>query len=267
MVWGMEFATVSERYKKALEAGVDQFGGADQPELIVELVKSGEITEARIDESARRLLRIKFLLGLFEKPYVDPEYAKTFVGNAEFQATADLAQRKSIVLLKNGEVENRLCLPLAPGTKVYVENMDPGVVAEYGAVVENLEDADVAVLRVNAPFETGPGRFGTIPMGNLAFHGETLRHIQSVIAAKPTIVAVYLNRPAILTNIMGAAALLGTFGVTDAALCDVLFGRFAPVGKLPFELPSSMDAVEVQYEDLPYDSENPLFEFGFGLTY
>ena len=54
---------------------------------------------------------------------------------------------------------------------------------------------------------------------------------------------------------------------SDAALLDVIFGRFAPTGKLPFELPSSMEAVRQQKEDLPYDSENPTFAFGFGLRY
>jgi beta-glucosidase len=268
-VWGMEFATVAERYKKVIDAGCDQFGGASQPEMIVDLVNRGEIAESRIDESVRRILRVTFQLGLFENPYVDPDHAKALVGNAEFQAAADLAQRKSIVLLKNGEsTGGGHILPLAPGTRLYVENISPVVAAGYGSVVENLEAADVAILRVNTPFETGPGRFGSIPMGNLAFHGEQLRHIRSIMAVKPTIIAVYLNRPAVLTQIAGgAAALLGTFGVTDAALLDVLFGRFAPTGKLPFELPSSMDAVEVQYEDVPYDSEDPLFAYGFGLTY
>jgi len=48
---------------------------------------------------------------------------------------------------------------------------------------------------------------------------------------------------------------------------DVVFGRFMPSGKLPFEMPSSMDAVRRQKEDLPYDSEDPLFPFGHGFTY
>ena len=50
-------------------------------------------------------------------------------------------------------------------------------------------------------------------------------------------------------------------------MLDVIFGRFAPTGKLPFELPSSMEAVRAQQADVPYDSENPLFPFGHGLTY
>jgi beta-glucosidase len=264
MAWGMLYNSVRDRYKKALMAGVDQFGHGIEPEIIVDLVNSGEIAEERINESVRRLLKVKFQLGLFENPYVDPAYAKVFVGNAEFQAAADLAQRKSIVLLKNGDH----ILPLARGTKIYVENVDPAVAAQYGQVVERLEDADVAVLRVNAPYETGPGMFGGIHLGNLGFHGEQLNDIRAILTAKPTIVAVYLDRPAILTKIVDeTAALLGNFGASDAAVLDVIFGDFAPTGKLPFELPSSMDAVEAQFEDVPYDSENPLFEFGFGLTY
>ena len=64
-----------------------------------------------------------------------------------------------------------------------------------------------------------------------------------------------------------SAALLANFGASDAAVLDVIFGRFAPSGKLPFELPSSMEAVRKQKEDVPYDSEHPLFPFGYGLTY
>lgn len=268
MPWGMQYNSPRERYKKAIDAGVDQFGHGREPELIVDLVNSGELSEERINISCRRLLKQKFQLSLFENPYVDPEYAKVFVGNAEFQAVADLAQRKSIVLLKNGEVRGSKILPLARDIKLYVENVDPDVAGQYGKVVTHLEDADVAILRVNTPFETGPGFMGMIHLGNLGFHGEELEHIRSIITTKPTIVSVYLDRPAILTKIVDdTAALMGNFGASDAALLDVIFGAFTPTGKLPFELPSSMDAVETQLEDVPHDSENPLFEFGFGLTY
>lgn len=62
-------------------------------------------------------------------------------------------------------------------------------------------------------------------------------------------------------------ALMAEFGTSDEVLADVLFGKRSPEGKLPFELPSSQEAVEKQFEDLPYDSEDPLYEFGFGLSY
>jgi beta-glucosidase len=81
-------------------------------------------------------------------------------------------------------------------------------------------------------------------------------------------VDVLLDRPAILTEIAGgAAALVGSFGAADAAVLDLVFGRFEPSGRLPFELPSSTDAVLRQLPDVPYDSEAPLFPFGHGLTY
>ncbi len=266
MTWGVQELSVEQRYKKALDAGVDQFGGDHTAEIIVGLVQSRQIAEARIDESVRRLLRDKFRLGLFENPFVDPEHAAQVVGCAEFQTASDLAQHKSVVLLKNQATSAGHTLPLHGGARIYVENIAPAVAAEYGVVVEHLCEADVAILRVNTPFETGAGFFGRIHHGNLAFQGQELAHLQEVMRAKPTVIAIYLDRPAVIPDLASeAAALLGLFGVSDQALLDVLFGRFAPTGQLPFELPSSMKAVKKQQEDVPFDSEQPLFPFGFGL--
>ena len=84
---------------------------------------------------------------------------------------------------------------------------------------------------------------------------------------KPTVVALHLDNPLVVPELAGrAAALLATFGVSDDALLDVLTGKFAPAGKLPFEMPSSMDAVRAQLEDVPHDSKAPLFPIGSGLT-
>ncbi|MFS2027195.1 glycoside hydrolase family 3 C-terminal domain-containing protein [Massilia sp. GER05] len=84
----------------------------------------------------------------------------------------------------------------------------------------------------------------------------------------PTIVTVNLERPAILTNVVDKTrAVLATFGISDEALLDVVTGKGTPEGHLPVELPSSMAAVARQRSDLPYDSERPLFPFGFGLAY
>jgi len=268
MPWGVEELTVEERYKKALEAGVDQFGSDSTPEIIVDLLTKGEISEDRVDQSVRRLLRDKFRMGLFEDPYVDVERAREIAGKDEFQAVADLAQRRSIVLLKNAAVDGEMTLPLKEGTRLVLAGMSFAIAAEYTTVVGGLDDAEVALLRMKAPSERGPGFFSFIPQGNLAFRGEELVHLQRVMRDKPTVVAIDLERPAVIPEIVeGAAAVLGTFGASDEALLDIVFGRCAPTGKLPFELPSSMEAVEGQKEDLPHDSEDPLFEFGFGLTY
>ena len=64
-----------------------------------------------------------------------------------------------------------------------------------------------------------------------------------------------------------SAGFIANFGATDAAILDIVFGKASPQGQLPFELPSSIEAVRNQKEDVPYDSKNPLYKFGFGLSY
>ncbi len=98
---GMEKATTEERMLKCINAGVDQFGGEMIPEMLVRLVKEGKISEARIDSSLRRLLKVKFELGLFDNPFTNVGQAVKTIGNPEFIAAGELAQRRSIVLLKN----------------------------------------------------------------------------------------------------------------------------------------------------------------------
>jgi beta-glucosidase len=265
--WGVEHLSVAERAKKAIEAGIDQFGGEACPEVIVELVRSGGISERRIDESARRLLAEKFRLGLFDNPFVDVEVAAQVVGKPEFVAAGEVAQRKSLVLLKNGKASP--ILPLGSNLKLYLENVAPEVAAAYGQVVATPAEADLAIIRINTPYEPRAGFLEQFfHSGDLDFKGAEKQRILDLLAKTPTIVDIYLERAAVIPEIAEhAVALIANFGASDAALLDVIFGRFAPVGRLPFELPSSMRAVYKQKEDLPYDSENPLFPFGYGLHY
>jgi beta-glucosidase len=267
MPWGVEALTLKERYQKAIEAGVDRLGGDSTPEIIVELVKDGALAEPRIDESARRILRVLFALGLFENPYANPDEAARTVRKAEFQQKADLAQRKSIVLLKNaGHL-----LPLKKGLRMYVADVDPVVAARYGYVsTGSPDDADVCILRVTA----GRGGFGPRAAGgggapiDLTLPEATRARVRAVMRQKPTIVVLHLDNPLVVPELATeASALLATFGVSDEALFDVLVGKFAPTGKLPFEMPSSMEAVGAQLEDVPGDSKAPLFAIGSGLTY
>ena len=267
MPWGVESLGLKERYRKAIEAGVDRLGGDSTPEIVVDLVKGGALAEARVDESARRILRVLFALGLFENPYASPEAAARTVRRADFQQKADLAQRKSIVLLKNA----RGLLPLRKGARMYVEGVDPAVAARYGYVsTGSLEDADVAVLRVSAGRGAlGPGlrARGPVPI-DLTLPAETLARVRDVARQKPTVVALHMDNPLVVPELAReAGALLATFGVSDEALLDVLTGRHPPPGKLPFEMPSSMEAVRAQLEDVPHDSRDPLFPIGSGLTY
>lgn len=264
--WGVEHLTPLERTKKALDAGIDQFGGEQCPELVIELVQSGEITEERIDISIRRLLRDKFRLGLFEHRYVDPVVADHVVGNSAFRAAGELAQRKSLVLLKNADD----VLPLRGRPKLYVEHIDAETASQYGEVVENPQDADIAILRLQTPYEPRNDIFleAFFHAGDLDFKEPEKARILSILKQVPTIVDIYLDRPAVIPEIAeGCAGLIANFGASDSALLDVIFGRFNPSAKLPFELPSSMEAVKKQHSDVPHDSENPLYPYGAGLTY
>lgn len=263
--WGVEHLSRLERAQKALDAGVDQFGGEDCPEVIVQLVREGKVSEERIDQSVRRLLRDKFRLGLFDNPYVDVEAAEKIVGKPAFRRAGELAQRKSIVLLKN----EKQTLPLKNGLKIYVENLKPERVRQFGQVVENVAQADIAILRLNAPYEKRKGLAeGWFHAGELDFKEPEKGRILNILERVPSIVDIYLERPAVIPEIAEkSAALLANFGASDEAVLDVIFGRFEPQGKLPFELPSSMEAVRKQKADLPHDSENPLFPFGHGLCY
>jgi beta-glucosidase len=104
--------------------------------------------------------------------------------------------------------------------------------------------------------------------GDLDFKGLQKDSILNLLKTVPTIVDIYLDRPAVIPEISAnAKGLLADFGASDAAVMDVVFGKYKPGGHLPIELPSSMEAVRNQKEDVPYDSKDPLYHFGFGLSY
>lgn len=264
--WGVENLTPIQRVKKVLDAGCDQFGGESCPDLIIKLVKSGEIAESRIDESVRRILKYKFLLGLFDDPYVNVEKAKQIAGKESFREKGKIAQARSVVLLKNDKT-----LPLKNGIKIYADGfLTPEDLNKYGEVVPNISDADVIITRIRTPFDIRTQYFleGFFHQGRLYYNDEEKQRIFDLCEKKPTIVIVNLERPAILTEIdTKCAALIAEFGISDDVLTEVLFGKYSPSGKLPFELPSSQEAVEKQLSDVPYDSKDPLYPFGYGLTY
>jgi beta-glucosidase len=110
--------THKEAVKIAIESGIDMSMvplKLDFYYQLLELVKEGEISEARIDESVKRILRLKFELGLFENPYVEKEAIKNF-GKKEYKEEALKAALESMTLLKN---DNEI-LPLNKKTKVFL---------------------------------------------------------------------------------------------------------------------------------------------------
>ena len=275
--WGVEGMSVRERYKKSVDAGVDQYGGENDPEHIIDLVSSGELSEARIDQSVRRILLNKFELGLFEQSLVDEDAIPALIRTPQYLAAGLEAQRKSIVLLNN-KMADTVALPLDEGTKIFVDGLDADQAKRYGTLVNSADQADVVVLYLPTIFNgnQAPGSdelmdqfLSTIlPDDNLAFSAAVLDKAKVYSENARLITVVDLNRPAILTELNQLSdGLIGTFGVYDSLLFDVIFGQFSPQGKLPFEIPSSMDAVMAQKEDLPDDSLAPTFIFGHGLSY
>jgi len=267
--WGMEHASPIQRARRVLNAGCDQFGGEACPDLVVDLVQTGAISQPRLNASVRRLLREKFTLGLFDRRHVDPQDAERTVGRPDFRAAGLAAQRASVTLLRNAAPGSPARLPLQSGLRVFCAGVARRLVARDAVVVDRPGDADVALLRLQAPYEPRPGAVEAyFHAGSLAYPTEELARILAVLDTVPSIVDVYLDRPAILTEIAAhAATLLVTFGVDDEPLLDVLTGRHAPHGRLPFDLPRSTTAVETGRPDVPFDDPHPLFRYGHGLDY
>lgn len=259
--WGLEDRTPLERAAIALDAGVDQFGGDRNSSLIEELVDSGRITEDRLDASVRRLLREKFRLGLFERRRADTAVTEAVAGSAPLVANGVDAQRRSLVLMKDGT-------RLAAGARVLLDGVDRQPALDAGVVpVEDIADADAVIVRVDAPFEPGRGSLGDFFRGgSLAFGDDVIDRIAAYAASAPVYLSVYLERPAVLTPLLEPVTMLvGDFGASDAVLLDGFLGRHGFSGILPFDIPVSMDAVEASREDVPFDTVDPLFTAGYGV--
>jgi beta-glucosidase len=265
--WGVEHLSEKERVKKIFDAGCDMIGGDSRTDLVLELVNEGRLAESRIDVSVRRILRDKFILGIFDNPYLDDSQLSVFE-NQTFKEKGNEAQRKSMVLLKN---ENDF-LPLSKGIKVYSLGIEKEILNEYAEVVKTPEDADVILQKLSTPTSPPPDGAGFLenifPQGRLDFPEKELTEILNLINKKPTVTILTINRPPVVPEINKASkAMVAEFEIEDDIICEMIFGEFNPSGKLPIEIPSSMQAVEKQFEDMPYDSENPLYPFGYGLTY
>lgn len=281
MPWGVEKLSVHERYKKAIEAGVDLFSGNADPSFLLETIQKGMVSEERIDESIKRLLREKFELGLFEDPYVDEVAAETIVGNEKFQERANLALRKSIVLLRN----EASLLPLKPKTKVYFEkHMHTRGVENSHTVIapkeskwdldfmDSPEEADVVVLWM-VPKTAGLfGSTGADINIELSKNNIDVAYVNKLKEERPMVMVINFSNPWVIEEIdkEGANTMLATFGTTSDALLDVLSGKFNPTGKMPISIPASHDLVVKNQSDVPgYQKPEgyALFKYGAGLSY
>ena len=267
MPWGVTSLTTVQRFAKGMNAGIDQFGGVDDGRPLVDAVSAGLLTQARLDEAVLRIMRVKFDLGLFDNPYVDPARADAFSRVPSHQLEATRTQARALVVLERAS--GHAMLPPV-GAKLYVQGMDTATVRALGyRVVGSAAEADAAILRIKAPFQTLHPTFffGSFQHeGDLDFKdGDSSLAVVKATAAKvPTIVVVYLDRPAILSALLPfARTLIADFGASDEAVLDALTLRVQPVGRLPFELPRSMEAVRAQKGDVPHDSRSPLYAVGY----
>jgi beta-glucosidase len=276
MPWGVEDLTVAQRFAKTINAGVDQIGGTEQSAVIVEDVRNGTISEARVREAAARILRQKFQMGLFEQPYVDEARAGQIAGNQKFVQEGEAAQARAVVVLKNNSVSSdKPLLPVASkNTRIYLYGVSPKAAQAAGfTLVSDPAKADLALIRAPAPFASEhPGFFfgSRQHEGRLWFTEKdpAYRELLRLSPIVPTVFVTTLERPLVLANVLpNSTTLLGDFGISDDALLAVVTGKIAPQGHLPFELPSSDYAVRAQKSDLPHDSESPLFAIGYGMSY
>jgi len=268
--WGVEQLSELDRLVKIIDAGADQLGGEQRTELLIQAVEQGLITSERIDQSVRRLLIVKFQLGLFDDPFVDPDRAAEIIGREDFVRAGRRAQAESMVLLHNEEVDGVPTLPLTTPLAVYVEGIPAEEAARLGDVVTDPADADVAVVRLPAPFDPRDDLFleGFFHQGSLEYRPGLVARLRDVAAVAPLVIDANLERPAILTPFTEfAAAILTDVGASSSALIEVLSGNVAPLGRLPFEVPRSTEAVRNSQSDVADDSENPLYEHGAGLGY
>lgn len=285
MPWGAENLSVTERYKRTLEAGVNLYSGTSDPAKLLETVKSGMVDIKLIDNSVSRLLIEKFELGLFENPYVNEEEAEKIVGNKSFQAKADEAFRKSIVLLRNDEKS----LPLKAKTKVYFElyyaKKDPATTSTVFKPLQNNsslefvaspEEADAILLWVTPGAKSLFESDGTPIYLSLSKNNVDIKYVNTLIAKKPTILLINYTNPWVIDEIYNdktkhnVRAVLATFGCTTDAILDVITGKFKPVGKMPFTTPISEEAAQNQQSDVPgylKGAAYPLFKYNEGLSF
>jgi beta-glucosidase len=286
MVWGVEDLTLSERYKKAIEAGSNIISGVSDPAALIEVVTSGMVGMEYIDNSVLLLLKEKFDLGLFENPYADPAAAENLVGGESFREKSKLALRKSIVLLRN---ENGT-LPLKPKTKIYFETFKaPGrgeqagqrkVLLENDAnydleFVASPEEADLAVNWIvpSSSLFNSDGKPISISLSKSTIDVDRINRISTNV---PTILVIDYSNPWVINEVYNDVekgnikGVLATFGTTPEALLDVLTGAFNPQGKMPFSTPISNQAVENNLEDVPGYLEGEgyaLFNYKEGMSY
>jgi len=287
--------------QNSINAGIDMvmvpYNFIEFIQYLKELVNENRVSIERIDDAVRRILTVKFELGLFEKPFTDRSLTPT-IGSAAHRSVARQCVRESLVLLKN---QNNF-LPLSKninhilvagkngldignqcggwtiswqgssgdittGTTVYqgIKNAVPSSTnVSYSFNGSSTQGADVAIIVVGeTPYAEGNG-----DRNDLALSPEDITTINNIKnAGIPYVIILISGRPMIITdeladcNAFVAAWLPGTEG---QGIADVIFGDYNFTGKLSHSWPRNMSQIPINYGDANYD---PLFPYGFGLSY
>lgn len=286
--WGLNFVG-------AANAGADVLGGAGVRST-AQLVDG--VDEEKLTDACRRILIAKFQLGLFENPYVDEDAAEAIVGSDEHKAVAKEAAAESFTLVKYenaaslegqsfivaGELADDVrCLnsgwtvkePVEIDGTTILEALQTKAGADKVTYLTSAEEVPADLSSVTAVVVVGEKSGTHDPAwgaATLEFPEDQVALINALDKAGANVVAVVvMNRAYVLTPVTEAAdsvLLVYRPGVTEGAnaIADCLFGETAINGKLPFQIPASMDQVLAQREDLPKDIENPLYDYGFGIA-
>ena len=313
--YGVNELTEAERHLRIILNGVDQFGGNNRAEPVLEAWRIGEercgadFMEERMRLSAKRLLTGMFRVGLFENPYLDPAESERIVGNAAFVKAGLEAQARSAVLLRKG------LLPLREGIKVYVPTrkirahknfmrfIDPESAPDpldgfdcspWFERAETPEEADAAIVFMESPqsdpydpedrknggngyrplmlqyreYTASEARAESIGGGdfredfiNRSYRGKTnrcfneqdldnLEETRRRMGGKPVIVCMLMHNPTVPAEWESLAdGIVVYFSCGRSVLMDILFGKRTAGGRLPYNLPKDMAAVEEHGED------------------
>ncbi|MFI8532911.1 glycoside hydrolase family 3 protein [Streptomyces aquilus] len=256
----------------ALKAGVDQL--LNPPNLdvawnaVLNAVRGGELTEARLDESILRVLRLKAKLGLFEKPYVSQAGVTRTVGAPAHLAAADrVAERTTTLLVNKGGL-----LPLSPRA-LLVCGADPaspsgttgpptGVLAtaftELGFTATALSTGTAPSAATVAKAVAAARNADAVVVGTYNLNAAQKALVEQLLATGKPVVAIAIRNPYDVAQLPGVPAYLAAYSWTDVELraaARVIAGAAAPRGKLPVPVQKADDPAQV------------LYPIGHGLSY
>ncbi len=295
---------VNSNYKTAVELSIN--AGIDMVMLpyrygeflnnMKSLISEGKISTERVDDAVKRILTIKFKMGLFENPFADRSLLP-LIGSVEHRAVARQCVRESMVLLKRKD--NVLPIPKS-NVKIYlagdhVDNLGDqcggwtidwqggkGDITNGTTFLEAMEKAapaaDIQYSQIG-DFPSGSADYSIVVIGEEPYaegYGDATdlsikkSDVELIKKMKsygcPVIVILFSGRPMIVEQILHytdaliAAWLPGTEG---EGITDVLFGDYNPKGLLSNSWPVSMDQIPINVGDADY---HPLYEYGYGIT-